>query len=38
MLDDTYGDVYEALDELSSLGFDVTVLRQFSDVLQNRVQ
>jgi geranylgeranyl diphosphate synthase type II len=38
MLDDTYGDVYDALDELSSRGFDVTVLRQFSDVLQNRVQ
>ena len=38
MLDDTYGDVYEALDELSMLGWDVTALRQFSDVLQNRVQ
>ena len=38
MLDDTYGDVYEALDELSRLGWDVTALRQFSDVLQNRVQ
>ena len=38
MLDDTYADVYDALDELSSLGWDVTALRQFSDVLQNRVQ
>lgn len=38
MLDDTYADVYEALDELSKLGWDTTDLRQFSDVLQNRVQ
>ena len=38
MLDDTYADVYEALDELASQGWDVTALRQFSDVLQNRVQ
>ena len=38
MLDDTYADVYSALDDLGKLGFDVTALRQFSDVLQNRVQ
>ena len=38
MLDDTYADVYETLDELSKLGWDTTDLRQFSDVLQNRVQ
>ena len=38
MLDDTYADVYNALDDLAKLGFDVTALRQFSDILQNRVQ
>lgn len=38
MLEDTYADVYSALDDLGKLGFDVTALRQFSDVLQNRVQ
>ena len=38
MLDHTYADVYSALDDLGKLGFDVTALRQFSDVLQNRVQ
>ncbi len=38
MLDDTYNDVYEALDELADRGLDVSALRQFSDLLQNRVQ
>ncbi|MBO4927563.1 MAG: polyprenyl synthetase family protein [Clostridiales bacterium] len=38
MLDDTYNDVYDALDELASRGWDVSDLRQFSDLLQNRVQ
>lgn len=38
MLDDTYNDVYEALDELAERGWDVSTLRQFSDLLQNRVQ
>ncbi|MBO4687391.1 MAG: polyprenyl synthetase family protein [Clostridiales bacterium] len=38
MLDDTYSDVYDALDELAKRGWDVTTLRQFSDLLQNRVQ
>lgn len=38
MLDDTYVDVYSALDELQKKGYDVANLRQFSDMLQNRVQ
>ena len=38
MLDDTYSDVYEALDELADRGWDVGELREFSDLLQNRVQ
>ena len=38
MLDDTYSDVYDALDEMASQGWDVTTLRQYSDLLQNRVQ
>lgn len=38
MLDDTYTDVFDALDELQKKGYDVSNLRQFSDMLQNRVQ
>ena len=38
MLDDTYNDVFDALDEMKTLGFDVSNLRQFSEILQNRVQ
>ena len=38
MLDDTYTDVFEALDELTKRGYDCSDLRHFSDVLQNRVQ
>ncbi|MBP5491677.1 MAG: polyprenyl synthetase family protein [Clostridiales bacterium] len=38
MLDDTYSDVFDALDELKKIGYDVANLRQFSQLLQNRVQ
>ncbi|MBO4474520.1 MAG: polyprenyl synthetase family protein [Clostridiales bacterium] len=38
MLDDTYSDVFESLDELAERGWDVSELREFSELLLNRVQ
>lgn len=38
MLDETYDDVFRALDELKSSGYDVKDLRQLSELLQNRIQ
>ncbi len=38
MLDDTYSDVFCALDELQEMGYQVRDLRQLSELLQNRIQ
>ncbi|MBO4495543.1 MAG: polyprenyl synthetase family protein [Clostridiales bacterium] len=38
MLDDTYNDVFRALDGLKTMGYDVQDLRLLSQLLQNRIQ
>ncbi len=38
MLDDTYKDVFRALDGLKTMGYDVQDLRLLSELLQNRIQ
>ena len=38
MLDDTYKDVFRALDGLKNLGYEVRDLRLLSELLQNRIQ